>query len=239
MANTAQGRDRRNDVVELLWGQRHTPTRGPKPSLSVEAIARASVEIADSDGLAALSMQRVAEALGVTKMALYRYIESKAQLLAVTIEAAAGDPPDPSDVPGGWRPRIEEWARLLRATWLQHRWLPGATIGDRVMGPKELGWIEAALGALTGSRLTGHEQMDVVFILCGHIRQTTTVTGTQPWAPDHRLSPSLRQRLQEHPAFSAVLEATEAPSSPDTGFNLGLQLILDGLEHHIAHRRRS
>jgi AcrR family transcriptional regulator len=237
MSDALQGRyEADTDIVKLLWGARNAPTRGPKPSLSVEGIARVSVVIADSEGLAALSMQRVAETLGVTKMALYRYVGSKAELLAVTIEEAAGDPPDLSSLPGGWRPRIEAWARLLRATWLQHRWLPGATVGDRVMGPKELGWIEAAVSALTGSGLTAHEQMDVVFILCGHVRQTTTVTGTQPWAPDHRLSLMLRQRLQERNAFPAVLEATNAPSSPDNAWSLGLHLILGGLEGLVTGR---
>jgi hypothetical protein len=53
-------------IVELLWGEPTRPSRGPRPSLSIAAIAEATVRIADTDGLAAVSMQRVAEAVGVT-----------------------------------------------------------------------------------------------------------------------------------------------------------------------------
>ena len=72
--------DEAGQVIELLWGEPSRPSRGPKPSLSIAAIADATVQIADTDGLDAVSMQRVAEVFGVTKMALYRYVSGKAQL---------------------------------------------------------------------------------------------------------------------------------------------------------------
>ena len=50
-------------TVELLWGDRAAPTRGPKRSLSVEQIADVAVAAADADGIEAVSMQRVAESL--------------------------------------------------------------------------------------------------------------------------------------------------------------------------------
>src|SRR5919112_272562 len=68
-------------LVELLWGLRQPPSRGPKPTLSVGRIVEAAVDVADAEGLAAVSMQRVADALDVTKMALYRYLAGKAELL--------------------------------------------------------------------------------------------------------------------------------------------------------------
>jgi hypothetical protein len=59
--------------------------------LNALVVADAAVDIADTDGLSAVSMQRVAAQFAVTKMALYRYVASKAELLAVLIEAAVGD----------------------------------------------------------------------------------------------------------------------------------------------------
>src|SRR6266496_1701688 len=113
------GKDRRPGEragsIELLWGLRTPPSRGPKPALTVERIAQAAIEIADADGFAAVSMQRVASHLGFTKMALYRYVADKAELLAIMIETAAGEPPDLGRVSGGWRPKLEEWAHRLRA----------------------------------------------------------------------------------------------------------------------------
>jgi AcrR family transcriptional regulator len=80
-------------------------------------------------------MQHVAAELGVTKMALYRYLSGKTDLIAVMAEEAIGDPPDLSGVPGGWRPKVVEFTRLLAESWRLHPWLPWITIGDRVMGP--------------------------------------------------------------------------------------------------------
>ena len=155
-AEPATGFEGQGGTVELLWGLREPPSRGPKPTLSIGRIAQAAIDIADADGLAAVSMQRVADALDVTKMALYRYLAGKAELLACMIEQAVGDPPDLAHLSGGWRPRLQAWARQMWASWDCHPWLPGATTGDRVMGPRELGWTECAVGALAGTGLSGH-----------------------------------------------------------------------------------
>jgi AcrR family transcriptional regulator len=221
-------------IVELLWGEPNRPSRGPRPSLSIAAIAEATVRIADADGVAAVSMQRVAESLGVTKMALYRYVSGKAQLLAVTIEAAVGEPPELHG--SGWRPLLEEWVTRLRDTWLQHPWLPTVTVGDRVMGPREVGWIERPVAVLAEVGLTGPQQMDAVLLLCAHVRNTLTGTasGTQPWTPGQGAG-SLRDQLARRDAeYAAVLAATRAGRSPDNGWRFGLDLLLDGLEAQIA-----
>ncbi len=61
-------------MTELLWGRQHQPSRGPKPAMTLAGIAEAAIRIADAEGLDAVSMQRVADDLPVTKMALYRYV---------------------------------------------------------------------------------------------------------------------------------------------------------------------
>jgi AcrR family transcriptional regulator len=246
MANTTEDvGDERDGITALLWGQKARPTRGPKPALDIDRIARAGVRIADAEGLAAVSMQRVAGELDFTKMALYRYVAGKAELLAVMIDLAVGEPPDLAAVPGGWRPRLEEFARLLAAAWERHPWLPWATMGDRVMGPNEVGWIECAVGTLDGTALTGSERMDAVFVLCGHIRntQSTATAGTQPWSADKRVAPAMSDVLtgQEgrFPALDrAVAEAVAAAGgvAHDNGREFGLRCLLDGLAAVIAAR---
>src|SRR5882757_376415 len=243
-------RDAEQGTAALLWGLREPPSRGPRPGLTVARIAAAAVEIADADGLDALSMQRVAAALGVTKMALYRYVAGKSDLEAVMIEAAVGDPPDLAGVPGGWRARLEEFVRLLALAWHRHPWLPWVTVGDRVMGPRELGWVESALAALDGTPLDGTERLDAVFVLFGHIRNTQSMStaGTQPWTADKRLTPTMRWLLGEHAAdYPALSEAFHvstgdsagegfAEGSSDNGREFGLRRLLDGLELLIDQR---
>ena len=83
--------------VALLWGLRPTTRRGRRPSLTLGDITRAAVRIADAEGLAAVSMSRVAAELGSSTMALYRYVSDKNELLTLMVDNAWGGPPRPSD----------------------------------------------------------------------------------------------------------------------------------------------
>jgi AcrR family transcriptional regulator len=76
-------------TVELLWREPRDAT--PRQGLSVGAIVRAAVEIADADGIEALSMRRVGERLGFTGMSLYRHVPGKAQLVDLMCDAVMGD----------------------------------------------------------------------------------------------------------------------------------------------------
>ncbi|MFI0367414.1 TetR/AcrR family transcriptional regulator [Actinomadura sp. 1N219] len=211
--------------------------------LSVDRIAQAAMDIADAEGLAGISMQRVAAELDFTKMALYRHIKGKDELLAVMIEVAVGDAPDLTGVPGGWRGKLGQWAHQMWATWDRHPWLPGATVGDRIMGPREVAWTEAAVAALAGTGLSGAEQLDAVLLLSGHVRNTrsTTAAGTQPWTADRRLNPAINALLDDpagrFPALTAAITAAGNPS-PGSSREFGLQRILDSLELLITQRSR-
>ena len=78
--------------LQLLWAREPSGRRGPKPGHTIEQIGAAAAAIADGHGLAAVSMKRVAEAIGLTTMSLYRYVDSKAELDAVMLDTAYGDP---------------------------------------------------------------------------------------------------------------------------------------------------
>jgi AcrR family transcriptional regulator len=239
MDRTLAGDER---TMEMLWGQRTQPTRGPRPTLDLDRIAQAALDIADTEGLAAVSMQRVAGDLDVTKMALYRYVSSKTELLAAMIDLAVGSPPDLSHVEGGWRVRIEEWARQLSAAWRDHPWLPGTTMGRRVMGPNEVGWVESAVAALADTGLDGTEQMDSVLLMSGHIRntQSTSSAGSFPWTADGRLSPTLAEMFENqperYPALTQAIAAASESGRREDPREYGLRRILDGLELVIAAR---
>jgi len=223
--------------IDLLWGLSQREPKRARPALTIERIAEAATEIADADGIAGVSMQLVAGRLDVTKMALYRHVKNKAELLAVMTELAIGPAPDLLALPGDWRSRIEEWTHQMRMTWRRHPWLPDATVGVRATGPREIGWTESAVAALTGTGLTGAERMDAVFLLSGHLRNThsTNNAGTQPWEGDR----GLRGHVAANPEmFPALLEAAESVDGApaDSGYEFGLQRILDGLATLIAQR---
>lgn len=226
-----------DDTTGLLWEGRPPSRRGPSATLSVDAIARAGVTIADEHGLDAVTMQAVAESLSFTKMSLYRHLRSKDELLAVMIELAVEDVPD-LDPRDSWRRRLETFASALADVWSRHPWLPWATRGRRVMGPREVAWTECALEPLAETRLTPAERLDAVVLISGHLRntQSTVGGGTQPWH-----DPAMAEFLEDHAdRFPALSDLASTELSDDNGRTFGLERILDGIQSlHEARGARA
>src|SRR6201992_765823 len=163
-------------AFDLLWGTPQRPRRGPKPSLSLERIVTEAIALADAEGLANLSMQHLAERLGCAKMALYRYVPGKAELVALMVDAGLGDPPEG---PGGasWQAVLRRWAMTIFDRYRAHPWAIEASAGARPTGPQEMAWMEIALGALADTGLTGPERLDGVVLGNGHVRSLVQVTS--------------------------------------------------------------
>ncbi|MFE2856964.1 TetR/AcrR family transcriptional regulator [Streptomyces lavendulae] len=252
-------------AVRLLWGPPPgPPARGPRRGLTLEGIAGAGVAIADAEGLGGVSMQRVAAELAVTKMALYRYVPGKAELVALMAEAAMPDPAAGLDAAleragSGWRERLGAWARELLAAFRAHPWLLRATVGARAVGPREVGWLERALAALEGCGLSGAESMDAVVLVAGHVRGIaeqegvgsagvgsaggaggSVAGGAAGGGPDVELGAVLgevmRLRGADFPALGAVLASVARDGGQDQALDFGLERILDGIGLLVAAR---
>ncbi|MEV4187163.1 TetR/AcrR family transcriptional regulator, partial [Streptosporangium canum] len=127
--------------TELLWGTRS------RRGLSLERIVRAAIELADAEGLAAVSMRRVAERLGFTTMSLYRHVPGKAELVDLMRDEVMGGEPDAgADRRPGWRAELEAWARDGLALYRRHPWLAEPSGTRRVPGPNAVAGFERALG---------------------------------------------------------------------------------------------
>ncbi|AGL19712.1 TetR/AcrR family transcriptional regulator C-terminal domain-containing protein [Actinoplanes sp. N902-109] len=210
------------------------PKRGPKPALTLPAIAEAAIAVADAEGLAAVSMQRVAADLGYTKMSLYRYLPGKAELVALMLEQAIGAPPEPA--PGGWRAGLEDWARRLLERYLVHPWAVEATVGKRPLGPYEMGWMEAALAHLRELPLTGAERLDTIAVLAGHGRmlaqQSAAMLGEREMTT--AMAAVMRAHGDRFPHLPAAM--ADAGQGADQAFEYGLARILDGVEGLVSRR---
>jgi len=223
-------------AVEFLWGERAERTRGPKPKLSLDQIADAAIAIADAEGLAAVSMQRVAADLGYTKMSLYRYLPGKTELVALMVERALGEPPPLAGQ--DWRAALAEWCRLLLAGFVRHPWTLEATVGVRPLGPHEVGWMESALTVLAGTPLTGGERLDAMVLLVGHARMLAEQTAAGH--PEEDLSAVIATVIAEHgdrfPQLKSAMAEAAATGGQNQAFHFGLERILDGLETLIRSR---
>ncbi|MGW5365845.1 TetR/AcrR family transcriptional regulator [Actinopolymorpha pittospori] len=235
-------------AMAVLWGRTSTPRRGPKPTLSVETIAQAGIRVADADGLVAVTMQRVAQELGVTKMALYRYVPGKVEMVALMTDVAIGAPPATATTPdraghqpGGpaWRPRLETWATRMYERFSAHPWALEATVGARPIGPNEVAWLEEVAAALADTPLGGAETLDVAAALSGQVRmvaQQAAAYGAD--SPEQSLLATLGALLAEDedrfPAVTAALADTAGAT--DQALDFGIQRLLDGVELLISRR---
>jgi AcrR family transcriptional regulator len=97
-------------TLQLLWRE-FTPRqrRGPRRGLSIDAVVEAATSIADAEGLDAVTMAAVAQRLSFTTMSLYRYVESRQDLLVAMVDEALGEPPS-RNRRWGWRRQTEAWA---------------------------------------------------------------------------------------------------------------------------------
>jgi AcrR family transcriptional regulator len=228
-------------MTELLWGKQLPPSRGPKPAVTLTGIAEAAIRIADAEGLDAVSMQRIAGELPVTKMALYRYVPGKTELVAVMSDLAMGLPPEQPGLP--WREALHTWAMDLYEGFTRHPWLLQSTIGRRLLGPNELAWMDRGVAALADSGLNGGEQLDSILVISSHVRnlaqQSTTFPGHSIGLSEEGFAQSLGEILNAEagrfPSLAAALQTSAG--SEDQGLEFGLGRILDGLELLITARK--
>jgi AcrR family transcriptional regulator len=230
-------------TLALLWGTAQRPKRGPKPSLTLERIVAGAIEHADAEGLASLSMQRLAERLGCAKMALYRHVPGKAELVALMVDAAIGDPPQsPALTASGdrpWRAVLRLWATTIFCRYRAHPWAIEATAGARPMGPNESAWLETALAGLAGTGLTGAERLDTVVLLNGHVRSLVQVTPSGQEDLEQQIVRQIGAVLSAYPdRYPQVLAAfsDSSPSGRNDALDFGIDRILDGLAALIAAR---
>jgi AcrR family transcriptional regulator len=158
--------------IALAWGIAASPQRGPKREMSVERIVEAAVEIADADGLGAVSMAAVASRLGFTPMSLYRYVSAKDDLVLLMQEEATGAPSEATRTAGGWRERLEALYREQLQHYLTHPWVLDIPISGVPATPNSAAWMDAGLSALAGTPLSYSERLAVMLL----------VTGTSHWA---------------------------------------------------------
>lgn len=230
-------------TVELLWGV-STPrgTRGPRPGLSVAAITRAALAIADAEGLGAVSMQRVAKDLGYTTMSLYNYVPSKDQLIELMIDAAAPPPPVPEDG-DGWRDEVEHWVRATWDLYHAHRWILKVPTVHAPLGPNQMVWFEALLHALSRSGLESAELMPIAQHILASARGQAALsidmdsgedgTTTEFTAALRRLATPDRFPTLHGLVLAVQPGGFDAGAEMYAGLRLGVRLLLDGVEGHV------
>jgi AcrR family transcriptional regulator len=234
--------------LALMWDLAEKPTRGPKPMLTLDWIVTAAIEIADAEGLEALSMRRVADALGVGTMSLYRYVPGKAELLDLMLDRISGPDPSVDSLGDDWRSAMEALGRDMWRLYTRHPWLPFVDQSRPLLGPNSLDGFELALRGLTDSGLTSQQQVNAISVLEAFVssaarlhnnavtaEQRTGMSAEEFWRAQ---TPVLEKAMSSgrYPLVAALDDDAFAATAEEF-FEFGLQRLLDGLEALVNRRR--
>ncbi|MET9721510.1 TetR/AcrR family transcriptional regulator C-terminal domain-containing protein [Streptomyces zaomyceticus] len=213
-------------------------TRGPEAagegattpasaSLAREQIVAASLELADAEGLNALTMRRVATTLGVSTMALYRHVPGKAELVRLMTDAACGEVPL-GPVPAHWRTGLEQGARWLRAVYARHRWMAHAmaSFTRPVATPNAMAYTEWVLRAMRGTPLTQDQKLHTHLVIFAYVQGLSMADDLEEQARQDSGISDGEWMEQNEPRFDAIQSAGSYPelASVTSGGGFGLDL---------------
>ena len=136
----------RSQPATLVWMRDRE--RGGRPVLSEEKIVRAAIQLADAEGIDALSMRRVAAEIGSGTTSLYRHITNKDELLELMIDMVYGEKPLPEQPGDDWRAELATLARGFRTALLRHPWLAQQASRRPALGPNVIKKTDHALGVV-------------------------------------------------------------------------------------------
>ena len=227
-------------AAAFLWAQPAGRKPGPKPKYTLDGIAEAAIAIADESGLDEVTMQRVAERLGTTKMALYRYVPGRAELDAVMLDTALGAPVVAEAAQ--WRTALTAWTSGVNARALAHPWIVELVQRPHTPGPRELAWFEVGLGAMAALPLRGGEKLDLLTLLVGHVmslvRQRASVG-----APEQQLAAGLASilatRAELYPRTASAFAEADDDGARDDALRFGVDRVLAGVAALVAERAAS
>lgn len=230
--------------IALAWGVAANPQRGPKREMSVERIVEAAVEIADAEGLGAVSMAAVAAKLGFTPMSLYRYVTAKDDLILLMQEEATGLPSEEALAFDDWRARLMALYREQVTLYMEHPWVLDVPITGSPATPNSAAWMDAGLAALADTPLSHEDRLAVLLMVTGAARWTGIVlagyqragrdggrSGEEITAYEDALYRSLIT-ADAYPHLRAAIEAGAFLDETDP-FVFGLERGLDGVAAYM------
>ena len=224
---------------ETLWSERRHH-RGRPPTHTREAVVATAVGVADAEGLSALTMRRVATALGSGTMSLYTYVSERDALLELMIDAVTGEQRLPPPT-GDWRADLAAFARAQRDLMRRHPWLPVALTGRRTLGPNALKALDHALALLEPSALPPSERLEAMALVSGFVaghvgretaqRQALGQTGdVQEFVASNAryLAAAVASGTYPHLAEATAASGAE-PTDADEVFERTLARVITGL----------
>jgi AcrR family transcriptional regulator len=206
-----------------------------RPPLSRDRILHAALELVDEQGLGALTMRKLGQQLGFEAMSLYNYVSNKEDVIDGMLELvlAETDLPNTAD---DWASTVRESAVSVHAALQRHRWAARELLAYGRVRPARLQYMESLLGQLREGGLPAETAYVAYHVLDAHIFGFSLWEGSHTFTEDEVAEmsaafedlitperfPYLREHGQQH--------FDEGPHHETNAFELGLDLIIDGLK---------
>ncbi len=229
----------------LIWMREEPSSR--RPTLTRAEIARAALEISDTEGFDAVSMRRVAQRLGAGTMTLYHYVRNKDELVTLMSDLAMGEILVPEgELSTDWRAALTQIAHRTRSAFAAHHWIFSLT-GDAAPGPNGMRHFEQSLQAIDSLELMPEEVFDLIGQLDDYVfgfalrelqEQEEHLSG---WPAEVRDFFQREIDSGDYPRVEAIL-GDDADAgiarimdllSDDGRFDRGLARLLDGIEANL------
>jgi AcrR family transcriptional regulator len=249
MEKVAEAEDRAGErVAQLIWFRQEPASR--KPAHTRADIARAALEIADSQGFDAVSMRRVAERLGAGTMTLYHYVRNKDELVALMSDAVMAEVVVPEgELADDWREALTQIANRSHDAFKAHHWVFQKMNDDGVPGPNGMRHFEQSLQAVAGLGLDREQTFEVIgqiddYVFGYALREVQEAEEqVRGWSP--AVVDFFKRELAtgEYPLigeffddgdFEAAFERAMEFMADEGRFHRGLKRLLDGIEAEFA-----
>ncbi|MFI9550853.1 TetR/AcrR family transcriptional regulator [Nonomuraea endophytica] len=211
---------------------REPPAPQRSPSLTRERIVAATVETLDRDGMAGLSMRRLAEALDVHATSLYWYVATRDELFDLALDEVFGEVALPGHQ--SWREDVAAFMDGLRAALLRHPWAGPLASSRPLMGPHALARAEFVHAALVAAGFSGLNLSAAAAAVSNYVIGTASVEAA--WRQEDQggsrraLGEHIQRRADLYPALAAHPPGTD--DGWDAHFTRGMDFLLAGLESY-------
>jgi AcrR family transcriptional regulator len=224
------------DRPELIWLRPERSARGPAPAHSRAAIAAAAIALADAEGLAAVSMRKVAASLGAGTMSLYNYVPAKEQLFDLMLDAVAGEWELPDTPSGDARADLLKFAKQGLAAMRRHAWVPALILTRPTIGPNSLRCTEFFLAVMSDSDQPPDTKMELFAMLNSSIcmyaqweANQRQAGGSEQWQAELVTYLGQAAATGEYPHLAATFAASanRAPDlAPDAIFTRAIDRVI-------------
>src|SRR3954469_17171359 len=207
----------------------------PRLPLTRERILAAALELADEAGVRSITMRKLGDTLGFEAMSLYNYVSSKDDVLDGLVDLVLAET-EPISPTGDWAAAIRSSAVSVHEALRRHAWASALLLSPERIRPARLRYMDSLLGRLREAGFSAETTFTAYHILDGHI------IGFSLWESKHTFTAEQAAKLASAFEREITVEAypylrehgeqhfTEGPHRDVSAFELGLDLILDGLQ---------